>query len=200
MQFESDAGPSTSIMPSRTRRHRFVRWGAYATLALLAVSLPFELNALRNSDATASKEALLPAAGIHLGTAPIVVFGPDGRNAAQQFAGPQWIPRAAISLCRQFAKTSVAATIEVGFVWTKTGPRAVMADYCPLEIGGERLLVALYRPKATLGALLVSAASHAYSATVIMTPTSVTISGEHVVARYGAPKSLPSTTLTRFTG
>ncbi len=169
-------------------------------LALMAVTLPFELGALRSSTALAAKEALLPPAGTHLGSAPLIVFGPGGRKAAQRFARPSWIASEARSLCLGSQALGPAATSEIGFVWTRDGPRAVLADYCQVPTGGERLLVALFEPKEALETLLVPPGSRAYTATITVTPQSVAISGELTVSRSGTSRAVAPATLARFTG
>lgn len=177
-----------------SRRNRWVRRGLLVFVAVLAVGVPLELMAYHRAQAVAAKEALLPFPGIHLGTTPLVVFGPDGRSAAARFGSGSWLTLASTKLCDGLAaSTGGVGLVEVGFLRTTVGDRGVLAVYCPLTSGQDRLLVAEFAPPGRQLGLLVAANDRLDAAKIVATPSGVTISdARRGVAMVGGTRTLPN--------
>jgi hypothetical protein len=177
-----------------SRRHRWVRRGLLAFVALMVIGVPLELMAYHHAEALAAREALLPFPGIHLGTAPVVVFGPDGRRAAQRFGNGSWLAPASSRLCDSLAaSTGAIGLVEVGFLRTTVGDRGVLAVYCPLTTGQDRLLVAEFAPPHKELGLLIDASDRLDGARIVATPSGVTISdARRGVTMVSGTRTLPN--------
>lgn len=165
------------IRQRSTRRNRWVRRGLIAFVVVLVIGVPLEVAAYRHSEALAAKEALLPVPGVHLGAAPLVVFGPEGRAAAERFGRGAWLQPAATRLCDGLGQsTGEVGVVEVGFVRTDVGDRAVLAVYCPLTSGDDQLLVAEFAPPGRELGYLVDSRAGLDAAQIVVTRADVTIS------------------------
>lgn len=177
------------------RRRRWLAAGAVGFVVVAAIAIPIQLAALRRTSTIAEHELVLGAPGIDLGAAPLVAFGPRGRHAAEVLGGTAWAAPTAAGMCSRATGFEIRPReIEVGFLQTLGGPRAVLAAYCTLVTGQTALTVGLVATAAHHVQTVLGVADAVTSAEVLATSTSVELRRveelRHGVIRTGAARTL----------
>ncbi|ACU54187.1 hypothetical protein Afer_1256 [Acidimicrobium ferrooxidans DSM 10331] len=177
------------------RRRRWLAGGVAAFVVVAAIAIPIQLAALRRTTARAEHELVLGPPGIDLGAAPLVAFGPSGRRAAEVLGGTAWAAPVATGMCTRATGFEIRPReIEVGFLRTVGGPRAVLAAYCTLVTGQTALTVGLVASATHRVQTVLALADAVTSAEVLATSSSVQLRRveelRHGVVRAGAARTL----------
>jgi len=180
------------------RRRRAVAVGALSFVLLALVALPFQLAALANLQAQERTALVLEPPSIDIAATPIVGFGPGGRSAVTTFGATSWVPGLAASLCATATGFRIRPReVEVGFLETAAGPRAVLADYCTLPAGGDALTVALVRGAGHEVRRLLGVGADVASAQIVATRSRVELRQVRE-ARHGVLRRAPNRALAAF--
>ncbi|MHB8190359.1 MAG: hypothetical protein ACYDHP_08080 [Ferrimicrobium sp.] len=160
-------------------RRRWVRWGVLIFAVILVVSLPIEIVRYSNSVRQSRFAAVLPVAPFHLGTAPLIVFGPDGRVAARAFgSGSAWLGAIETKACSTVSGwNGDSPRTEVGFVEaSSTSPRAIVVTTCPRIDGLATLVAVVASPSRHITQVIVPSSRSLYTARLSASTTAVTVS------------------------
>lgn len=171
-------------------RGKWVKRGMIGFGALLVISIPFEFHEYAASTALSTKEVILRANELQLGSTPVVDYGPNGRVAVRLFGTGAWIKPAANHLCNTVGPwTGVVGHIKVGFLEANEGATAIVAASCQTTDGLSRLIVGRYRPSGVLAAIMLPSARQVTTATVIATPSTLYIKSPVYANRSASGKS-----------
>ncbi len=180
------------------RRRRIVIGSSAAFLVVAAVAIPLQLVALSRTEAVARREVVLQPPGLDIAALPLVSFGPDGRAAAAHLSGASWVATTATSQCAAATGYAIRPrAVEVGFLTTVQGPRAVLAVYCTLPTGAVALEVAVVRGASHRSRIVLGVGRGVVSAELVATRATLTMrSGE--VVRHGRLTRVAAETLLEF--
>jgi len=172
--------------------------GAILFALVAAVGIPLQLLALQRTEAAQRRVLTLNPTGLDIAAEPLVNFGPGGRLAAASYGSASWAGPVAAGLCTRATGFALRPReVEVGFLETVAGPRAVLADYCTLPRGGVGLVVALVRPNPRQVQVVAALARGIASATVVATADAVVL--HHVeIVRDGVARQGSQTRLASF--